>query len=270
MQMKLKDLLMWAVMALSLCGTAFAETEEEEQQRLVRDAINRVVESHDRTLILKGGQLMIKQQAVRAAHKLLVRWGQEENLGKLWWQDRPEWKAAKAELIRLGDVVLQDRFVQEQWLKETWTEYAANNFSGEQADVIANHFETEGGIKQRRLMEWYLGEMVLFYYTFTDRFEYEVKETQDELHALQKQALSRIPQEDITFTSRHAEAFAFIACSPDSRYCPGVQYWKMLIYPMLGSVFRHMEDTTRAIEAEMIARRPEVQKYLDEFRANTQ
>lgn len=254
---------------LHLHAPAFAESEEEEKQRLEREAVSRLVNSHDHTLILKGGQLMIKQQAVRAAHKLLLKWGQEENLGKLWWEDRPEWRAAKAELVRGGDSVLSRRFLEDTWLKQTWTEYTAKEFSGEQADVIANHFESEGGVKQRQLMEWYLGEMLLFYYTFTDRFDYEVKETQDELQSLQKQALSRLPQEDITFASRHKEAWAFIACSPDSRYCPGVQYWKMLIYPLLGSVFRHMEDVTRAIEADMVARRADVQRYFDEFRANT-
>lgn len=258
-----------AAALLHLYTPALAETEDEEKQRLAREALSRLVDSHDHTLILKGGQLMIKQQAVRAAHKLLLKWGQEENLGKLWWEDRPEWRAAKAELIRGGDVVLAKQFLEDTWLKQTWTEYTAREFDGEQADVIANHFETEGGVKQRQLMEWYLGEMVLFYYTFTDRFDYEVKETQDELHALQKQALSRLPKEDITFASRHKEAWAFIACSPDSRYCPGVQYWKMLIYPLLGSVFRHMEEVTRAIEADMVARRADVRQHFDAFRANT-
>ncbi len=260
----------WAlVLAAALNATAFAETDEEEKQRNDREAVERVVNSHDNTLILKGGQLMIKQQAVRAAHKLLVQWGKEENLGAKWWEDRPEWKAAKADLIKGGERILAGRFLEETWLKQTWTEYTAKDFSGEQADVIANHFETEGGEKQRRLMDWYIGEMVLFYYTFTDRFDYEVKETQGELHELQKQALQRIPVEDIEFASRYKEAWKFIACSPDSRYCPGLQYWKMLAIPLLGSVFRHMEDTTRAIEADMRSRRPQMQRYFDEFRANT-
>ncbi len=257
------------LLSFILVACALAETDEEEQQRLAREAVERVVNSHDNTLILKGGQLMIKQQTVRAAHKLLVQWGKEENLGKNWWENRPEWKAAKAELVKAGDVVLGRQFLDDVWLKQTWTEYTAKDFSGEQADVIANHFESEGGEKQRRLMDWYIGEMVLFYYTFTDRFDYEVKETQDELQALQKQALIRIPKEDITFSSRHPEAFAFIACSPQSRYCPGLQYWKMLAIPLLGSIFRHMEDTTRAIEADIRSRRPDMQKYFDEFRANT-
>ncbi|KPK31161.1 MAG: hypothetical protein AMJ66_09040 [Betaproteobacteria bacterium SG8_40] len=246
-----------------------AETEAQEQEKYTREAVDRVVESHDNTLILKGGELMIRQQAVRAAHKLLVQWGREQDLGDLWWQDRPEWQAAKAELLAAGDKVLGTRFIEDAWLTEIWTKYTLENFSGEQASVIADHFQTEGGIKQRRLMDWYLGETTLFYYTFTDRFDYETQETQQQLKSLQRAALTRIPREDVHFSKRNPEAYAFIACSPDSEYCPGLHYWKMLTIPLMGAVFRHMEEVTREIEAAMIRSLPEVQRHLDAFRDNT-
>jgi hypothetical protein len=248
---------------------AQTETESEEQQRYKREAVDRVVDSHDNVLILKGGELMVRQQAVRAAQKLLSKWGRDEKLGMLWWEDRPEWQAAKAEMLAAADEVLETRFIEEAWLKRIWTKYTLENFSGEQASVIANHFETEGGIKQRRLMDWYLGETTLFYYTFTDRFDYETKETQAQLKSLQKAALSRIPVEDVHFSKRNPEAYAFIACSPDSEYCPGLHYWKMLTIPMMGAVFRHMEQVTREMEARMVSMRPQLQRHFDQFVANT-
>ena len=86
-----------ALMFVVAMGEAVgAETEVEETERYTRDAIERVVNSHDNVLIMRGGELMIRQQAVKAAHKLLVEWGEEQKLGSLWWQDRPEWKSAKA------------------------------------------------------------------------------------------------------------------------------------------------------------------------------
>lgn len=263
-----------AVILLFACliseTTIAAETETEETQRYKLEAVERVVASHDNVLILKGGELMVRQQAVRAADKLLVQWGREQDLGMLWWEDRPEWQAAKAEMLNAADLVLRSRFIQEAWLKQIWTKYTMENFSGEQASVIADHFETEGGIKQRRLMDWYLGEFTLFYYTFTDRFDYETEETQAQLKSLQKAALSRIPVEDVHFSKRNPEAYAFIACSPDSVYCPGLHYWKMLSIPLMGAVFRHLEEVTREMEAEMNRMLPKVQPYLDEFRRNTQ
>ena len=254
---------------LILAGFAVAETEAGEQERYTREAVDRVVASHDNVLIMKGGELMVRQQAVRAAHKLLVQWGRDQQLGDLWWQDRPEWQAAKAEMLAGCDEVLAARFSDGAWLKQIWTEYTLGNFSGEQASVIADHFETEGGIKQRRLMDWYLGETTLFYYTFTDRFDYETQETQVQLKSLQKAALSRIPREDVHFSKRNPEAYAFIACSPDSEYCPGLHYWKMLTIPLMGAVFRHMEQVTREMEERMIGMQPQVQRHIDQFLANT-
>ena len=245
-----------------------AESEAEETQRYAREAVERVVNSHDNVLIMKGGELMIRQQAVKAAHNLLVEWGKEQKLGPDWWQDRPEWMAAKAELIAAGDIVLKKQFMDDAWLSRIWTEYTASNFDGEQASVIANHFETEGGIKQRRLMDWYLGETTLFYYTFTDRFDYEEKETWEQLIALQKEARKRIPREDLSLSKRNPEAFAFIACSPDSENCPGLHYWKMLAIPMMGAVFQHMENTTRGVEAHMRSQRPMIQRHIDAFRVD--
>lgn len=268
MLLRTANIFIGLLLAAAFPSPVLAENEAEESRRYENEAIARVVESHDTTLIRKGAELMVKQQGVRAAHKLLVKWGNEENLGPQWWETRPEWKAAKSELLNTANAVLAERIVQDVWLKQTWTEYTAKTFDGEQASVIADHFQTEGGIKQRRLMEWYLGETVLFYYTFTDRFDYEVRETQEQLQALQKEALRRVPTEDVSFASRNSQAFAFIACSPDGPYCPGIQYWKMLAIPMLGAIFRHLEDTARAIEAGMVARRKDVQRHFDAFRAS--
>jgi hypothetical protein len=117
------------------------------------------------------------------------------------------------------------------------------------------------------LMDWYLGEMVLFNYTFTDRFDYELKEAERELKELQQEAQKRIPREDIEFTSRYPESFQFLACSPDSRYCPSVKYWKMLIYPLMGEIIRYIDSVSTDIEQQMRAKKPEVVRQIDAFKA---
>jgi hypothetical protein len=118
-------------------------------------------------------------------------------------------------------------------------------------------------------MDWYLGEMVLFNYTFTDRFEYELKDAEAELRTLQQAAQKRIPREDIEFTSRYPDTFRFIACPPDSRYCPSIKYWKMLIYPLMGEIFRYIDGLSAEIETRMRAQRSEVERQIDAFRART-
>ena len=259
-----------ALMCALNAGPAGAAADgEDERTRADRDAVERVVESHDYTLLIGGAKLMIKQATIRSARKLLAEWGRAAGLGGEWWDDAPEYRAAKGELLGLADAAIAQRVAPGLWVKEAWSEYTAREFSGEEADVIASHFQTEGGRKQRMLMDWYLGEFVLFNYTFTDRFEYELKDSEAELLALQKQAQSRIPREDVEFTSRYPDAFRFIACSPDGSFCPGVKYWKMLAIPLMGELLRYIDRTSADIEAQMRARRPAVDAQIEAFKQRT-
>jgi hypothetical protein len=258
---------MVAAFACFALGIPARAADEVEKERYTREAIGRVVESHDTILLQGGGKLMIKQSAVRSARRLLMEWGREAGLGGEWWDDAPEYRAAKAELLALADATIQRRYASGAWLKEAWSEYTSRELNGEEADVIATHFQTEGGEKVRMLMDWYLGEMVLFNYTFTDRFDYELKEAERELKELQQEAQKRIPREDIEFTSRYPESFQFLACSPDSRYCPSVKYWKMLIYPLMGEIIRYIDSVSTDIEQQMRAKKPEVVRQIDAFKA---
>jgi hypothetical protein len=255
------SLLIWFLL---LPGSVVAQ-EEESSEKWAPLAVKEVVESHDQTLILKGGDLMVRQQIVKAAKLFVLRWGRERGLGDAWWEDKQEYQQAVDELLRIGDQIMLEKFESGVWLTNIWTEYTAKNFTGEQASAIAEHFKTEYGMVQRRLMEWYLGETTLFYYTFTDRWDYRLEETRKQLEALQKEARTRVPNDKLSWKAGEKEAYTFIACSPDSEYCPGVKYWKMLAIPMMGAVFRYMEDITREIKAAMEARRDLVEPYFLAF-----
>lgn len=261
---------LWAAVCTACilsAGTLAAEATAQDSPGDAADAVARVVDSHDKALILGGGKLMIKQSAVRSARKLLLEWGREAGLGGEWWDDAPEYAASKAMLLELGDGLMAQRYDSGVWLAQAWTAYTARELDGEEADTIATHFATEGGQKLRMLMDWYLGEMVLFNYTFTDRFDYELKESENELRVLQQEAQKRLPREDIEFTSRYPDTFRFIACSPDGRYCPSVKYWKMLIFPLMGEILRYMDTLSADIEAQMRARKPEVTAQIEAFKA---
>ena len=256
-----------AMWVAGVCASEALGAQDEDRARAAQEAVDRVVESHDRTLLLGGGTLMIKQAAIRSARKLLGEWGREAGLGGEWWDTAPQYRAAKAELLQVADDLIARRYASGVWLKEAWSEYTARELDGEQADSIATHFQTEGGQKLRMLMDWYMGEMVLFNYTFTDRFEYELKDAERELLALQREAQKRIPIEDIEFTSRYPDTFRFVACGPDSPYCPSLKYWRMLIYPLMGEIIRHIDAVSAEIEGEMRKRRPEVQRHIQAFKS---
>jgi hypothetical protein len=251
---------------LSWTGACAADGAPDPERA---EAVSRVVDSHDTTLLLGGGRLMIKQSAIRSARKLLTEWGRAAGLRGEWWDTAAEYRAAKNALLKGADEILERNYVSGAWLKQTWTQYTARELDGEEADTVATQFRTEGGQKLRMLMDWYLGEMVLFNYTFTDRFDYELQESERELRALQQAAQKRIPREDVEFTSRYPDTFQFVACSPDSRYCPSLKYWKMLIYPLMGEVIRYIDSVSAEIESDMRRRKLEVDAYIAAFQART-
>ncbi len=115
-----------------------------------------------------------------------------------WNEDAAQFQQAQAVLLDRASALTARRFEQTTWIKETWSQYVAVQFNGEEANVIATHFQTEGGQLQRKLLDWYLGEMVMFNYAFTDRLDYNLRGSEPELLALQKAAQQRIPVEDLS------------------------------------------------------------------------
>jgi hypothetical protein len=243
-----------------------AEAAEEAANK--QDAVSRVVASHDTTLVVDAGHLILKQEAIRSARALLAEWGREAQLGDRWKSSAKQWKAAEADLIAGADALVKTQFSGGAGLRAVWTSYMVESFGGEEADVIANHFSTQSGKEQLRSMDWFIGEMVLFNYTYTGRFEYDLVGAEAELKAIQKSAAARAPVKDVEldFSSKNPEAFQFIACSPDSRYCPGPKYAKLIAIPILGGLIRHIDEVRDRVDAQLRARRADMQPYFDAFR----
>jgi hypothetical protein len=103
--------------ALRAGAACAAGAGDVEGARAGQDAVARVVESHDTTLLVGGAKLMIKQAAIRSARKLLTEWGRAAGLGGEWWDDAPEYRAAKAELLGLADAAIAQRVAPGVWVK---------------------------------------------------------------------------------------------------------------------------------------------------------
>lgn len=263
-----------AMFAASMSLAAMASTlafadDKGDDVRNKADAVSRVAKAHDETLIIGAARLITKQLSLRLARNLLTDWGKAEGLGPDWKEDVAEWAAAEALLVRETADRPMALLAQDTWVKGIRETYVSASFAGEEADTIATHFASEGGKAQVAMMDWFMGEMTLFNYTYTGRFKYDLKGAEAELKALQKAAQARIPEKDneLQFSTKHREAFQFVACSPESRYCPGVKYSKLIAIPLQGAIIRHIDEVGAQIQAAMVARRDDVQPYLDAFRS---
>jgi hypothetical protein len=183
----------------------------------------------------------------------------------------PEWNAAETALTSNVDSAIATRIGAGWQFRTIWSEITIAALDGEEADVVASHFESDAGKEQLAMMDWFLSEMVLFRYTYTNRFQYDLEGAEREQKALQDIAVPKIPKKDneLEFSKRNPEAFQFIACSPDSRYCPGVKYAKLVASRVLSGVVQHIDAVMADIEANVRARRAEAQPYIDEYRTRT-
>lgn len=254
-----------AIGAILCVGSSVAHADESEIESNRKEAVGRVAGVHDLSMIVGTGNLVLKQAGIRAARNLLTAWGREAGFDKSWNENAPDWEAAEAILLSGTDDMIRQRFSGGFQVRNIWSEITESNMDGEEADVVANHFESEAGREQLSMMDWFLSETVLFTYTYSERFKYDLKGAESEQKELQNIMQPKIPKKDneIDFSTRNPEAFRFVACSPQSPYCPGVKYAKILAGKVVGGIVTYIDGIMADIEKSVRARRPLVQPIID-------
>ena len=228
-----------AIAAMGSCDVARAQDEAA----LKRDAVSRVVNSHDTALSIHIGRVYVKQAALRAARDLLDERGHAAGLGKQWNLRDREWQGAEHELMQGVDDIIAREVANPAWLTEAWSGLVSQTLNGEEADEIAVHFQTEGGALQRRVIEWFVGELTLQTYSFTDRLKYGVPGSEQEMRDLQIVTYERQFHGIHDFTG-YPNAVRFASTDP------GVKYFKMMVMQGVHAVHEHVEkvaDEARAL-----------------------
>jgi len=229
---------MWPLALAALLTVSVANAaDQQDEDVLKRDAVNRLVEAHDVSLSVNIGRVYVKQAALTAARDLLYEKGRAAGLNsKSWNLNHPEWKAAEQKLIAGTDDLIQRRVASGMWVQEAWSEEVSATLNGEEADEVAVHFRTEGGELQRRVIEWFVGELTLQTYTFTDRLKYGVPGSEQEMEDLRKvtyEARSHFPP--IYDLTKYPDAVKFASRGP------GVEYFKMMVLQGVHAVHTHLE-----------------------------
>ena len=245
-----------------------AVAEEQDVEALKSDAVSRLIESHDTALSVNIGRVYVKQSALIAARDLLYRKGREAGLSSDTWNLKAaEWQAAERALTEGTDELIQRRVANPVWVKEAWQELTANIFNGEEADEVAVHFQTEGGELQRRVIEWFVGELTLQTYTFTDRLKYGVPGSEQEmldLHRVTMEARSHFGDPDnfgeVYDLSKYPDAVRFASRGP------GVEYFKMMVLQGVHALHVHLEAVAAQTRDTVAAREALVDPYIEQFK----
>ena len=225
-----------AVVLAAAALLSFDAAARQDDPELKRDAVSRVVESHDPALSIGIGRVYVKQTALLAARALLAERGKAAGLEKSRWNlQAGEWQAAERELMEGVDDLLQRRVTRGAWVQEAWSELIAQTLNAEEADEIAVHFQSEGGKLQRRVIEWFVGELTLQTYTFTDRLKYGVPGSEQEMRDLQVVTYERMFRGIQDFTP-YPDAVRFASIDP------GVKYFKMMAIQGVHAIHVHLEQ----------------------------
>jgi hypothetical protein len=224
-----------AVAALWLFSANASTKAGESDAALKQDAIERLARSHDPALSVGIGRVYVKQAALLAAREVLAERGRAAGLTRTQWNPQiVQWQAAERELMQGIDDLVRDRVATGVWVQQAWGEAAAQTLNGEEADEIAVHFQSEGGQLQRKVIEWFVGELTLQTYTFTDRLKYGVPGSEAEMRDLQVATYERMVPGIYDLTS-YPDAVKFASIDP------GVKYFKMMVMQGIHAVHVYLE-----------------------------
>ncbi len=234
-----------------------AAADEDDPAALKADAVSRLARSHDATLSVDIGRVYVKQTALKTARDLLAERGKAAGLGPSWNPGSPEWRAAERVLMQGVDQLIGAKVMNAAWVEQAWAGLASALLNGEEADEIAVHFRTEGGALQRQVIEWFVGELTLQTYTFTDRLKYGVPGSEEEMRQLQIATYERKerfpPIYDLT---GYPDAMRFASADP------GVKYMKMMVTQGVYAVHQHLEAVAEEARAMIRARAALVDPYI--------
>jgi hypothetical protein len=250
------------VLSILLLPHAAGAAEEPTKAEMKQDAVNRVVEAHDVALPVNIGRVYVKQAALAAARDLLAERGRAAGLARNRWNlDTPAWQGAERELMQGTDELIRTRVDGGTWVREAWSEQVTELLDGEEADEIAVHFRSEGGELQRRVIEWFVGELTLQTYTFTDRLKYGVPGSEQEMRDLQVATYEA--------RSHFAAIYDLTGYENNMRFAsrdPGVKYFKMMAIQGVNRVHVYLEAVANEARKTIRSRAALIDPWIEKAR----
>ena len=251
------------LMAAFMLTMVQVRAQEQSIEALKKDAVERLVAEHDTSLSINIGRVYVKQAALTTARDLLWRKGRDAGLTNEQWNlNSPEWQEAERKLVAGLQELIRVEVANPAWLENAWTKLSSELLGAEEADEIAVHFRTEGGAQQRRTIEWFVGELTLQYYTFTDRLKYGVPGSEQEMRDLQVTTYE---------IQSHFEPIYDLTDYPDTmRFAsrdPGVKYMKMMVMSGVHAIHLHLEKVANKARETVLARAPLADSYIARVKA---
>ena len=272
---------------LSLLGTTGFAQEDHTYEELKEDAVTRLVDELDTTLPKYIARVYAKQAAILQAKDLLTQVGKENQLRQdLWHEDNHVWAEAESFLIDGADLTIEERIIKPSWLRDAWYGHTHRILDAEGADEVAVHFKSKGGTLQRKVIEYYVGELSLTFSTLgPDRVvrwglrgsEKEMKELQIKTYELKgsfgcgKFAHVNNPcnheemEPNYTTLNPIYDLTGFENTMRFASRGPGVEFMKMMMIQGVHEVHIYAEDVATHLRSKVLSKKNDLKPFIQEF-----
>ncbi len=246
------------LIALALAVPAAADpVEDADKQQQVAE----LIQLHDLNTSVSIGNYYLKQESLLAIRALLARLGREENLGPDWNPSDPTWKRAEDRLLQPIMAKLAVDFGNLEWLRPQWQALSQSEFSAEELDVLLNHFRSEVGRKQVKIVDHTISTHVMTTLSFSGKLR-DVPGAEEDRNRMQH--VWNKEDDEMRFSIDDATNYegTRFALSP-----LGKKYFVSSILKLTGIVNRRIDDLAGALPREVNAQAEQVRPLLEEFKS---
>lgn len=243
---------------LALAGPAAADTEADADKQ---QQVAELIRLHDLNTSISIGNYYLKQEALLAIRSLLARMGREEKLGPNWNPSNTTWKRAEAKLLQPIMAKLAVDFTSLAWLQPQWEQLSASEFSAEELDVLLNHFRSDVGRKQVKIVDHTISTHVMTTLSFSGKLR-EVPGAEEDRNRMQH--IWNKEDDEMRFSIDDATNYegTRFALSP-----LGKKYFVNSILKLTGIVNRRIDVLAGALPQAVNAQAEQVRPLLEEFKS---
>ena len=262
MLMRCSPLLVRALLAACLLlSTVFANGAEANADLRVSDLLR----VHDLRTSVAFSNRFLKQQALVAVRDVLTRIGRERQLGAGWKRGNLFWDQAEQQMAKpLIERVSAD-WSSLGWLPPQWNEMGRESFSATDVDQLLQHFGTDVGRKQARIIDHSVAFHVSGAYGLSGRFIQDYPGTE-----VEQKALTYVWDEEDREMRFSIEASENIEGQRFALSALGAKYQKTLIVKLTGMLNARIDQVAASLPAEARSVALLADPFVTNFRAAAQ
>ena len=218
--------------------------EDFEPNDYHREAIQRLISHHDAAMPIAIGSIVLKQAGLIRIRETLRQRGETKKLGSDWNEKNPEWLLAERQLANVLDRKIDNIVGDPKWFSKILYDLLVDRLTSEEADEIADHFETPTGEIQREIIDMsMIAETLQLAYTISRTIKPNIVGCESEYAHLQKIWWERKPE----FTAR-ANIYQDPAVRKFAGKATGRKYSRILAVQGIGAIMDYVRWATSEVE----------------------